>query len=283
MTEHQAIGSAAVSYLFVPASRPDRFEKALATASDAVIVDLEDAVPMGEKEDALANLLAALERGLSRAVHVRVNAADSEWFERDIAALAALPEQARASIAGVLLPKAERAADVRRVVEATDGRASGAEIVALIESARGVAAAREIAAVPGLSRFAVGAADLSFDLDADIVSATTDWVYAQLVIESRLAGLAGPIASPPFEIKELGVVERKAVRLRGLGATAQLSIHPAQIPAIHAGFLPAPEKIAWARKVVAVAAGADGAAQVDGQMVDKPVRERAERILAQAR
>lgn len=282
-TTAQPIGAAAISYLFVPASRPDRFEKALGSAADAVIIDLEDAVPTDEKDEALSHLLAALEQGLSRPAHVRINAADSQWFERDIEALGALSAKAQESLAGVLVPKAERAADASRVVAALGGPDSGAEVVALIESAVGVAASREIAAVPGLTRFAVGAADLSFDLDTEIVSATTDWVYAQLVIESRLAGLAGPIASPPFEIKDLEVVEREAVRLRGAGATAQLSIHPAQIPAIHAGFLPSAARIEWARRVVAAAAETDGAAQVDGQMVDKPVRERAERILAQAR
>ena len=281
------VTAAAISYLFVPASRPDRFGKALASDADAVIIDLEDAVAANDKEAALAHLLAALDgapgNGLDRPVHVRINAADSQWFERDLAALTGLSEVARGSLSGVLLPKAERASDVARVVAALGGADSGAEVIALIESAVGVAASGEIAGEPGLTRFAVGAADLSFDLDVEIVSSTVDWVYARLVVESRLAGLAAPIASPPFEIKDLDVVEREAVRLRGLGATAQLSIHPAQIPAIHAGFLPSAERVAWARRVMAAAEARDGAGQVDGQMVDKPVRDRAARIIAQAR
>ncbi|MFT4232064.1 MAG: CoA ester lyase [Leucobacter sp.] len=275
----------AISYLFVPGSRPDRFAKALATAADAVIIDLEDAVPSDEKDAALQHLLTALDAGLTRPAHVRINAADSVWFERDLAALAGLSEASRASLAGVLVPKAENAETIARVSGALDAAGSGsapAEIVALVESAAGVANAREIAGAPGLSRFGVGAADLSFDLDAEIVSSTVDWVYAQLVVESRLAGLAGPVASPPFEIGDLDTVAREATRLRGLGATAQLCIHPAQIEPIHRGFLPGEEAVVWARRVVEAAAKTDGAAQVDGQMVDKPVRERAERILAQA-
>ena len=289
MTSSSGAHAAAVSYLFVPGSRPDRYEKALGSAADAVIIDLEDAVPSAEKDAALAALLAALETGVSRPVHIRVNAADSQWFERDLAALAGLSADARERVAGVLLPKAERAADVARVVAALGGAAgeetSGRrpEVVALIESAVGVAAVRELAAAPGLSRFGVGAADLSVDVDAEIASATVDWVYAQLVIESRVAGLAGPIASPPFEIKDLEVVQRESLRLRGLGATAQLSIHPAQLPAIHAGFSPSAAQLEWARRVVAAAAETDGAAQLDGEMIDKPVHDRAERILARAR
>lgn len=279
------MSASAISYLFVPASRPDRFEKALASPADGVIIDLEDAVATEDKDAALEHFVAALEAVLPRPAHVRINAADSEWFERDIAALEALTEQARRSLAGVFVPKAENAATIERVAAALgagageDGRP---EIIALIESAAGVVHAREIAQTAGLSRFAVGAADLSFDLDVEIVSSTVDYVYAQLVVESRLAGLAGPVASPPFEIKDLETVEREAKRLRALGATAQLSIHPAQVGPIHAGFLPSAERVEWARRVVAAAEETDGAAQVDGQMVDKPVRERAERVLAQA-
>lgn len=268
----------AISYLFVPASRPERFAKALATAAHAVIIDLEDAVPISEKASSLDHLLTALEAGLARPAHVRINAADSEWFERDVAALEALSAGARDSLAGVIVPKAEHGETLSRVARAIG---ESVELVAIIESAAGVARVREMTAVPALSRFALGAADLSFDLDVEIVSSTVDWVYAQLVVESRLAGLAGPIASPPFEINDLTTVEREAVRLRGLGATAQLAIHPAQIAPIHAGFLPSVEAAEWARNVVAAAGEGDGAAQVDGQMVDKPVVERAARILAQ--
>jgi citrate lyase subunit beta/citryl-CoA lyase len=268
-----------ISYLFVPASRPDRFEKALSSDADAVIVDLEDAVAVEEKEAALRHLLAALESGLSRPVHVRINAADSIWFDRDVSALEGLSERAAASLAGVFLPKAESASDLRRIGDALP--AGEREIIALIESAVGVSMLRELAEVRGLTRFAVGAADLSFDLDVDAASATVDWVYAQLVVESRLAGLLGPIASPPFEIRDLDAVEAEAKRLRGLGAAGQLCIHPAQVHPIHRGFLPSSEAVAWATKVTDAAA-TDGAAQVDGQMVDKPIRDRASRILAQA-
>lgn len=269
-----------VSYLFVPASRPDRYAKALASEAEAVIIDLEDAVATEDKDSALEQWRAAMDSSaLSRPVHVRINAADSPWFARDLAALSAISPEARRSLAGVVLPKTERTEDLARVVSALGDAHQGIEVIALIESASGISAARELAAVPGLTRFALGAADLAFDLDVEIGSATVDWVYATLVVESKLAGLIAPIASPTFEIRDTAVVEREAVRLRGLGTTAQLSIHPAQIPAIHAGFLPNAEQIAWARRVMATD-GTDGAAQVDGQMVDKPVRDRAARILA---
>lgn len=291
MTRDAATPTEALSYLFVPASRPDRFEKALGSAADAVIIDLEDAVASDDKDAALEHLLTALDDGLSRPAHVRINAAGSPWFERDLAALSALSEHSRASLAGVLLPKAERVDDLERVIgalhgldhEAGSGAGRSLEAIAIIESAVGVSAIRKLAGVSGLSRFAVGAADLSFDLDVEMTSSTVDWVYAQLVVESRVAGLAGPIASPPFEIEDRAIVEREAFRLRGLGASAQLCIHPRQVSAIHRGFSPSAELVAWAERVVRAAMETDGAVQIDGQMVDKPVRERAERVLARAR
>lgn len=274
------MSASAISYLFVPATRPDRFEKALASEPDAVIIDLEDAVAIEDKDAALGHLLTALEAGLSKPVHVRINAAESPWFDSDLAALAGLSGNAAASLAGVILPKAERPEDVARV--STTLAAGHQEIVALIESAAGVAQIRELAGVAGLTRFAVGAADLSFDLDVAISSPTVDWVYAQLVVESRLAGLPGPLASPPFEIRDLDTVEHEARRLKALGAAGQLCIHPAQVNPIHRGFLPGAETVAWAKRVVDAGADTHGAAQVDGQMVDKPIRERAERVLAQS-
>lgn len=264
-----------VTYLFVPASRPERFQKAIDSGADAVIVDLEDAVALEDKESSLQHLIDALNAGLSAPVHVRINAPDSPWFERDVAALEALKWQARRHLAGVVVPKAEFPESLQRVREVID---EDKAMVALIESAVGVAWARELGKVPGLSRFAVGAADLSFDLDVEISSTTVDWVYATLVLESRLAGLPGPIGSPSFEIQDQAAVEAEAKRLRGLGAGGQLCIHPGQLEAVRRGFAPSAQQVEWAREVLAAAGG--GAAQVGGQMVDKPVRERAERILA---
>ncbi|MFT4030537.1 MAG: CoA ester lyase [Protaetiibacter sp.] len=270
------MASAAISYLFVPASRPERYAKALAAGADGVIVDLEDAVAADEKDVSRHHLVAALEAGLDGSVHVRLNAPGSPWFEEDLEALAALSTRARRQLAGAVVPKAEDPEALRRVREVLG---DDLELIALIESAEGVDRLRELSRTARVTRFAVGAADLSFDLDAEIASATIDHVYARLVIESRRAGLPGPIASPPFSITDLDAIEADARRLRGLGVTAQLCIHPAQIAAVHAGFRPSEQQHAWAQRVLA---SGDGAVQVDGQMVDKPIRERAARIIAQA-
>ncbi|MCI0142596.1 CoA ester lyase [Arthrobacter bambusae] len=269
------MAASAISYLFVPASRPDRYQKALMAGADSVIIDLEDAVALEDKDSSLAQLVEALESGLAEPVHVRINAADTEWFERDLHMLAGLSAPGRAGLAGVFVPKVENIASLERVRRALGDRG---EVIALIESAAGLSRLRELAGAPRLTRLGIGAADLSFDLDVEIASSTIDYVYAQLVVESRLAGLLGPVASPPFSISEAESTCADARRLRALGATAQLAIHPAQLDPIHTGFRPNDEQVRWARRVVT---SVGGAAQIDGQMVDKPVRERAERILAQ--
>lgn len=264
------------SFLFVPATRPDRFEKAIAAGADSVIIDLEDAVAPSEKAEARAALAEALTAGLSHPVLVRVNPIDSAYGDDDIRTLLELPAEAQRSLLGVVFPKAESPIALRHVCTSFD---EGLELIAMIESARGLRLVDEIISIPKITRIAVGAVDLSVDLDAENPSALIDYAYAQIVIASRLAEKAAPIASPPLVIHDEEFLETDARRLRGLGLHGQLCIHPAQVDPIHRGFAPTPEQVAWARNVVA----SDGAAvQVDGQMVDKPVREKAERILAQA-
>lgn len=279
----------ALSYLFVPASRPDRYAKAIASGAHRVVIDLEDGVAVADRTAALAHVLAALDAGpesdraLATPVIVRVAGPGSEYFEPAIAALAGLSAGARGRLGGIAVPKVEDPEPLGRAIAAvSEGAGSTAagpfEVLAQIESAAGLARVREIAAVRGLTRLAIGAADLSFDLDAELDSATMDLAYARLVLESRLAGLAGPIASPSFDLSDPGRIEAGARRLRGLGVTGQFAVHPMQLAAIHAGFGPTPEQIAWARTIVGTG---DGAVRVGDQMVDAPIRDRAERILSQ--
>ncbi|PII82331.1 hypothetical protein BMH32_07820 [Leucobacter sp. OLJS4] len=283
--------AAALSYLFVPASRPDRYAKAIASDAHRVVIDLEDGVAVADKAAALGHVIAALEaepgsdRALAAPVIVRVEGPGTERFEPQLAALAGLSAGARGRLAGIAVPKVDdpaalaHAIAVMRSSAGSGPDAAPREVLAQIESAAGLARVREIAAVPGLTRLAIGAADLSFDLDAELDSVMMDFAYARLVLESRVAGLLGPIASPSFELADLDRVEAGARRLRALGITGQFAVHPAQLSAIHAGFGPTAEQVAWARTIVDTG---DGAVRVGEQMVDAPIRDRAERILAQA-
>ena len=267
----------AASYLFGPGSRPDRFAKAVAAGADRVILDLEDAVAAEEKADARAAVRRALAEGLDAPVLVRLNAVDSPWFADDLRALAEAVERGRTGLAGVVIPKLESEAQIARVRETLPAD-DQYEIIGLIESALGVQRVERLVEA-GVSRLAVGAVDLSVDIGGEVQSPLLDAVYARIVLASRAARIAPPLASPPLELRDAEGIETAARRLASMGVTGQLCIHPAQVDPRHRGFAPSSEQIAWARRVLG---SVGGSVQVDGQMVDKPVRDRAERILALA-
>jgi citrate lyase subunit beta / citryl-CoA lyase len=255
------------SPLFAPASRPDRFEKAALSGADAVILDLEDAVAPEAKERARDMLRVDF---TNLPVLVRINAADTSYHSGDLAAVARIRPIA------ILLPKAESSASVSGLVECLPE----IPIVAIIESALGLANARQIAAIPGVARLAFG----SLDFCADIGSAhTRDGLLSarsELVLASRLAGIAPPMDGVTTQIDDPEIARSDALHARELGMTGKLCIHPRQISPVLAAFAPGEEEIAGARRVLA---SGDGATAVDGAMVDEPVRVRARAILAAAR
>jgi citrate lyase subunit beta/citryl-CoA lyase len=117
------------------------------------------------------------------------------------------------------------------------------------------------------------------DLDAEADSPVLDYARAQIVVASRAAGIAAPLDSPSIAITDLHSVEQSARTGRGFGFSGKLCIHPAQLKPVRTAFTPTEEQITWARSVVSAG---DAAVQVAGQMIDKPVTERARRILHRA-
>jgi citrate lyase subunit beta / citryl-CoA lyase len=250
--------------LMVPANRPERFAKAAAAGADGVIVDLEDAVPEKEKSSARAGLRAALSSlTVQSPVLVRINGADTQWHEQDLAALTDLP------IAGVVLSKSERVRDLERLSSLLGDKR---RVIALIESVPGLAAVRTLALAAG--RLAFG----SFDFSADLGAAhTRDALLAarfEVLIASRLAGATAAI-------NDAAAIESDAAHAAELGFFGKLLIHPRQVAPAAKGLRPAADAISWAQRVVA-AAGPDALAVVDEAMVDRPVRLRAEWILRRA-
>lgn len=260
------------SLLFVPGNRPERFAKACASGADAIIVDLEDAVPPAEKPAARASVQAWLSP--SCPVLLRINGVESEWFADD-ADLCRRP-----GVAGIVLPKAERAADVEAL--ASIGGA-GLGILPLIESARGMWDAHAIAAARNVQRLIFGTIDFQLDLG---MRAAEDELLAfrtRLVLVSRVAGIAPPVDGVTVAIDDVGAIAADTARARRLGFGGKLCIHPRQVGPVNAGFVPTAAEIAWARRMVEAAARAAGSAvAVDGRMVDRPVILRAESILREA-
>lgn len=259
------------SYLYVPGNRPDRFGKARAAGADAVIIDLEDAVPATEKAAARAALAAWLSP--ERAVLVRVNAADTEWFEADLAACDA------AGVIGIVLPKAENVDDA--VISLCHRRSSA--LLPLIETAAGMAQAAAVASTPCVQRLLFGTIDFQLELGIDGDGDELLAFRSQLVLVSRIAGIQAPVDGPCTAWDDLDRIQTDARRARKLGFGGKLCIHPKQIASVNAAFSPSEAEIAWARKVVEAAQRSGGAAvALDGRMIDRPVILRAERTLREA-
>lgn len=256
------------SYLFVPGDRPERFAKALASGADAVIVDLEDAVAPQAKDQARAALAAWLAQAAPPPI-VRINAADTPWFAADLELLRSH------EVAAVMLPKAERAADIARL--------PAQDVLPLVESAAGIDGLREIAHAPRVQRLVFGSIDLQADLGMRADEDELLFFRSQLVLHSRLAGLLPPVDGVSTAIDDADLLVADTQRARRLGFGAKLCIHPRQVEAVHRAFRPSASELAWAQRVLDAAAAAGGAAlALDGQMIDRPVLLRAQRMLDQS-
>ena len=265
------------SYLFVPGDRPERFERALTSGADAVVADLEDAVAAPAKDRARVAVAALLAAGRDAdRIVVRINDAATPWFDGDLALL----RDGRARAA--MLPKAERVETIARLRSTCPGIA----VLPLIETARGVLAAESLAAADGVQRLVFGTIDYALDMDLQGPLAATvglDAAAARLALASRAVGLLPPVAGVTVAIDDEATLRADMERARALGFAAKLCIHPKQIGPLHVLLAPGADDLEWAQRVLAAAEDAAGAVQLDGRMVDKPVIERARRIVQRAR
>lgn len=258
------------SYLFVPGTRPDRFEKARSSGADTVILDLEDAVSEGEKATARESVSSWLSP--ERPVFVRVNAATTPWFEADLEAVA------RPGLAGVLLPKAERQTEIGSVASCLGDAPS---IVPIVETALGLWNVGEIAGSPRVERIAFGSLDFRLDLAMEGDSEELLYARSRLVTVSRAMGLLSPIDGVAVDLEDQELLENEVERARRLGFGAKLCIHPKQVQTVNRSFTPTETEIQWAKRILAAVEAYDSETmQLDGQMIDRPVIERANSIIS---
>ena len=305
------------SLLFAPGSDERKLAKALASAADAVVCDLEDAVAPADKEaarDVVARALrdatepaeaatvphpgrgvvpppsqqsvtatsapdrddsAPISTGLARARPaqiVRINAAGTPWFADDLAFTAAL------ALDGLVLPKASPEA-----VEALGS--DGPPVIAIIETATGLRQAFEIASQPRVAALLLGSVDLGAEVGLETRPDGQEILYARskVAIDSTAAGLRGPFDAVHLDFQDEAGLEQQSLLARALGFRGKASIHPAQIETINRVFAPSDREIEWARKVVDAFDGqSEGVLAVNGTMVDRPVVERARRVLREA-
>ncbi len=267
---------APVTYLFVPGDRPERFDKALASGADAVILDLEDAVSPGAKDSARAAIARWIEThpNLDVPVAVRINSALTELFAADLAFLAT------SGIKLAMLPKAESLSQISDVVASM--KASGL-VIPLIETARGVHNVDAIALAPKVQRLAFGTLDYAVDLDLSGDERGLAYAGSRIAIASRCANLDTPIAGVTPVIDNDQQLRHDVACARALGFGAKLCIHPRQVAIVRSAMQPAQAELEWAHRVIAAATEHNGAVQVDGRMVDRPVLLRAQAIIDRAR
>ena len=271
--------AAARSFLFVPANRPERFAKALASGADAVILDLEDSVPLPAKADARAAVRQSWPelQQASCAVVIRINSPETPWGQQDMLALGGLP-----GLAGVMVPKCESAQTLHAVAQAFAGVPS----LPIIESAAGYLALREVAQAPQVGRLVVGHIDFLADtgMQCSPDQRELDSLRFEVAMCTRQAHLAPAVDGVTVSVDDEALIRADTERSLRFGFGAKLCIHPKQVPVVHATLAPTPEQVDWAQRVLAAMAASQGSAvQLDGKMVDLPVVLQAQRLLARVR
>ena len=277
------------SLLFVPAGRERMLEHAQTARADALVLDLEDAVPQRQKASARAlakRWIPKLARR-SRPVFVRVNGLASGFTRDDL--MAVVSKQ----LAGVVLPKTDAPQDLRdldvllREAEMAAGvRPGDVRTIALIESARSVLRCEEIArASDRLLALSVGGEDYTRDIGArrDAGGVALQHIRATVVQVAAAYALLS-IDTPYTALGDDAGLAEDARIARAIGLKGKYAIHPAQAPIINRAFTPSKEEADEAARIVeAFDAAADGAISVDGRMVDAPIVERARAVLAAAK
>jgi citrate lyase beta subunit len=267
--------SAPRSWLFVPGDRPERFDKAAASGCDAVILDLEDAVAPAVREQAANNVLQWLAGRATGGPQIWVRVPSPDERGELINALGK-----QDALDGLVVPKVETASQVRDWPR---------PVMAQIETALGVVNAIAIAADGGTDLFALslGTEDLALSMRCLPDAAGMTGPAQQLVLAARAAdrfvyACPGSIA----EFRDLDAWQEILVAGKGLGSDGMLCIHPAQIEPVNTLYAPAPEEVVRAREIVAAfeasLAKGQAAVQLNGQMLDAPVVERARRLVRRA-
>jgi len=262
------------SILFVPGNRPDRFEKACASAADLVCIDLEDAVAPQDKEGARETVIEYLTGTTHNHVSLRINAADSAFYKDDVKALI----KAAPKLPFVMMPKVGARDDVKDLDKVLPDKCG--PLLALIESAKGLVNCEEILSHDRVKYAMYGAIDYAGD-----VGCGPEWEN-HLYARSRLVAASAAFDvtlfdTPHIDVKDPDGLEMATRRAKSLGIFARAAIHPVQIETIHKALAPTDNEVAKAHRVVAAYEASDGnVALLDGKMIEAPIIKAARRVLA---
>jgi len=276
--------------LFAPGNEPRKVQKSGQFGADAIILDLEDAVPNAEKVATRESIRKALDAMGHLHVYVRVNSIPTGFTEGDIDGVA------HPHLKGIVLPKAEGAEDIRRAdawlaaAEKRVGLPPGRlQILPLIETAKGILAADEtVRASSRIPTVIFGSGDYTLDLNIPSIEWSAEGyelLYARLylIVVCRAAGIERPVDGPYLDVFNLEGLRKEALLAKKMGFQGKLSIHPSHVAVIQEIFSPKAEEIALARKVKETfeAKESDGSASitVDGKFIDYPIYYKAKKIL----
>lgn len=278
------------SLLFVPGQRARFYEKLAELRPDAVILDLEDAVPPAEKPAARRTVRERLGGPLlaGLGVFVRVNAIGTQFFRDDVRVVVA------SGLDGIFLPKAESCEHLREANMALALAETGAglplgsiRLIPILETVRGVLKARDLTqGAPRVMAVAFGAEDftLTLGVERSADGLETRFPRAWVALAAREGGVLA-IDTPWTDIADTDGLAREAREARQLGYSAKQAIHPSQLATINQAFAPSESELAWARRVVAAyeaaVAQGSGAINLDGKLIDVPMVERARRVLSE--
>lgn len=265
------------SLLFAPASDEHKLRKALDSAADGVVADLEDGTAPAEKAAARALVETVFADVDAPSVRVlRINAPDTEWFEGD------LQLADRLELDLLMLPKATPTT----VAALGPG---GPPVLAIVETAEGLRLAYETAAAERVFALALGTHDLGAELRTSARPDGLEMLYARskVVADSAAAGRRSPFDTVFRDVRDSAGLEEECLLAKSLGFGAKLCIHPGQLDVVNRVFAPSEAELAWARRVLeAYEQGLNegrGAIALDGRMVDMPIVRQAEQLLADAR
>ena len=263
------------TWLFVPATRIDRVKKAFASGTDAVIVDLEDAVATTDKVQARKDLQVYYNSQDYQPIWVRINKAGSEEFFKDVVLCQQMP-----NLAGVLLAKAEQASDIENAHNMT-----GLPVIALIETALGLYQIDSMAKSAGLLAFSYGFLDLCNDLQVHVGTAAADvianQIRYQLLLTSKVHQLLAPIDTVYTDFNDGKGLGQRVQLWSQMGMSGMLCIHPKQVATVKQSLQPTDADIEFARRVIEEYERSGQAVfKIAGQMVDAPVIERCRQLLS---
>jgi citrate lyase subunit beta/citryl-CoA lyase len=267
--------SDACSFLFVPATQPERYGKALASGADGVIIDLEDAVGLDDKAKArelLKNAWSSISVEQKQRMIIRCNAPGTPFYAADLVLAKELQVQY------LMIPKTESHDQINGAAEELENTA----FIPMIETPLGLHHLNEIASAEQVLRLALGNLDMQVEMgmSCDENETEIDTARFMLVLASKLAQIAPPLDGVTPSTDDEPRIFAHAQKAKRFGFGAKLCIHPKQIPIIKRAFSPTVEEISWAKRVLAADNASNGqAVKVDGKMVDRPVVMLAHRIL----